>query len=191
MGLTDILFGRKKLKEPAGERLFALTTAAVTLDVECRLKTAGAGAVIFKPLSAGEFTQVDQDVDELLQSVAAGSGSKLDRKTDSYGFEWVIVRDPDLEDQVTAVHAVASEFEARGFGGQLLAAAFRFGGARDEQPVYWIYGFKTGTFWPFVPTGEKQGRDNARELELKAKLEPELPVERDLSRWLALFDAPI
>jgi len=189
VGLTDILFGRKKLKEPAGERLFALTTAAVTLDVECGLKTAGAGAVIFKPLSAGEFTQADQDIEELLQSVAAESGSKLDRRTDSFGFQWLIVRDPDLEDQVTAVHAVADELQSRGFGSQLLAAAFRFG---DEQhPTYWIYGFKTGTFWPFVPTGEKQGRDNARELELKAKLEPELPIEPDLSRWLALFDAPI
>lgn len=101
----------------------------------------------------------------------------------------MIVRDPDLEDQVTAVHAVASEFEARGFGGQLLAAAFRF--RSEPKPVYWIYGFKTGTFWPFVPTGAGQERDNARELELKAKLEPELPIEPDLSKWLGLFDAPI
>jgi PspA associated protein B len=101
----------------------------------------------------------------------------------------VIVRDPDLEDQVTAVHAVASEFQARGFGGQLLAAPFRFEG--DREPVYWIYGYKTGTFWPFVPTGSKQERDNARELELKAKLEQELPIEPDLSKWLALFDAPL
>src|SRR5204862_4603220 len=148
VGLSDILFGRKKLKEPKGERLFALTTAAVTLDVECGLRTAGAGAVVFKPLSAGEFTQADQDVEELLQSVAAESGSRLDRRTDSFGFQWVIVRDPELEDQVTAVHAVADELQTRGFGAQLLAAAFRFG---DEQhPTYWIYGFKTGTFWPFV-----------------------------------------
>ena len=73
--------------------------------------------------------------------------------------------------------------------GQLLAAAFRFDGS--GKPVYWIYGFKTGTFWPFAPTGEKQQRDNARELELKAKLEQELPVEPDLSRWLALYDAPM
>jgi hypothetical protein len=153
------------------------------------LHTAGTGAVIFKPLSAGEFTQVDRDVEQLLEGVAADSGSKLDRKTDSFGFEWVIVRDPDLEDQVTAAHAVASEFEARGFGGQLLAAAFRFDG--DREPVYWIYGFKTGSFWPFVPTGSTQERDNARELELKAKLEPELPIEPDLSKWLALFDAPM
>ena len=189
MGLGNILFGRKKLKEPAGERLFALSTARVTLEIECGLKSAGVGAVVFKPLSAGEFTQVEQDVEQLLQSVAADSGSKLDRKSDSFGFEWIVVRDSDLEDQVTAVHGVASEFQDRGFGGQLLAAPFRFEGG--EHPVYWIYGFKTGTFWPFVPTGEKQGRDNARELELQAKLEPELPVEPDLSRWLALFDAPI
>jgi hypothetical protein len=191
VGLGDILFGRKKLKEPARDRLFALTTAAVTLDVSCGLKPAGVGAIVFKPLSAGEFTQADQDVEELLQSVASDSGSKLERKTDSFGFQWVIVRDPDLEDQVSEVHTVASELEAKGFGGQLLAAAFRFEGGRGDHPVYWIYGFKTGSFWPFVPTGEKQGRDNARELELKAKLEKELPVEQDLSRWLALFDAPI
>ena len=120
--------------------------------------------------------------------MAQSSGSTLDHKTDSFGFQWLIVKDPDLEDQVTAVHALASELEARGFGGQLLAAAFRFDGG--DHPVYWIYGFKTGTFWPFVPTGGQE-RDNARELELKAKLEPELPIEPDLSKWLALFDAPI
>jgi hypothetical protein len=189
VGLGDILFGRKKLKEPARDRLFALTTAAVTLDVDCGLKPAGVGAAVFKPLSAGEFTQVESDVDELLRGVAAESGSKLERQTDSFGFEWVIVRDPELEDEVTAVYAVGQEFKNRGFGGQLLAAVFRFDGG--GHPVYWIYGFKSGTFWPFVPTGEKQERDNARELQLKAKLEPELPVEQDLTKWLALFDAPI
>jgi PspA associated protein B len=189
LGLGDVLFGRKKLKAPAGERLFAISTAAVTLDTECSLTPAGVGAVIFKPLSSGDFTSADQEIEQLLQAVAQQSGSTLDRKTDSFGFEWVIVRDPDLEDQVAGVHTVASELEAKGFGGQLLAAAFRFKGAKD--PVYWIYGFKTGTFWPFVPTGHENERDNAEELELKAKLEPELPVEPDLSRWLALFDAPI
>jgi hypothetical protein len=161
----------------------------VTLDVELGLKTAGAGALVFKPLSAGEFSQADREIEELLDGVASDQQSKLDRSRDSFGFEWVIVRDPELEDQVTAVHAVASELDAKGFGGQLLAAAFRFKGERE--PVYWIYGYKTGTFWPFVPTGEKQKRDNAHELELKAKLEHELPIEPDLSKWLALFDAPL
>ena len=74
MGLRDILSGRAKLKEPAGDRLFALTTAAVTLDVECGLKPAGAGAVVYKPLSAGEFAQADRDVEQLLEGVASGFG---------------------------------------------------------------------------------------------------------------------
>src|SRR5437667_1745640 len=65
----------------------------------------------------------------------------------------------------------------------------RFNGGK--HPVYWIYGFKRGAFWPFIPTGEGKERDNAEELELKAKMEKELPVEQDLTRWLALFDAPI
>jgi hypothetical protein len=157
--------------------------------MECSLKPAGSGAAIFKPLSAGEFGQAERDIEELLQGVAQDGGSKLDRKTDTFGFQWIIVRDSDLEDQVTGVHAVASELQARGFGGQLLAAAFRFDG--DGEPVYWIYGFKTGTWWPFAPTGKEHERDNARELELKAKLEHELPIEPDLSKWLALFDSPI
>lgn len=189
MGLTDVLFGRKKLKGPARDRLFALTTAAVTLNVECGLKPSGAGAVVFKPLSAGDFTRVENDVEQLVQKVAADNGSKLERKSDTFGFEWVIVRDPELEDQVTAAYGLANGLTEQGFGEQLLAAAFRFDGG--DHPVYWIYGFKTGTYWPFVPTGSGQERDNARELELKAKLEPELPVEKDLTKWFALFDAPI
>jgi len=161
----------------------------VTLNVECGLKPAGAGAVVFKPLSAGDFTRVESDVEQLVEKVAADNGSKLERKSDTFGFEWVIVRDSELEDQVTAVYGLANGLTEQGFGAQLLAAAFTFEGG--EHPVYWIYGFKTGTYWPFVPTGEKQERDNARELELKAKLEPELPVEQDLTKWFALFDAPI
>jgi hypothetical protein len=165
----------------------------VTLDTECSLKPTGDSALIFKPLSAGEFASTESDAETLLKGVAASQGSTIDRKTDTFGFEWVIVRDPQLDDQVAGVHALASELEANGFGGQLLAAAFKFEGSTfgNGHPVYWIYGFKTGTWWPFVPTGEKQERDNAQELELKAKLEPELPVEQDLSKWLGLFDAPI
>jgi len=67
-------------------------------------------------------------------------------------------------------------------------AVFRFD---NKRPVYLIYGFKRGAFWPFIPKGEGKERDNAEELELKAQLEKELPIEPDLTRWLALFDAPI
>jgi hypothetical protein len=185
----DVLLGRKRLKEASDERLFALTTAAVTLEVELNLKTAGSAAVVFKPLSAGEFVRAGNEIGELLDAVAKSTGSTVERKTDEMGFEWLIVHDPDLEDLVTTAHLIGSELKARGFGPQLLAAVFPFAGGKRK--TYWIYGYKRGAWWPFVPTGEGQQRDNAEELALKAKLEQELPIEADLTRWLALFDAPV
>jgi hypothetical protein len=188
VGLRDTLFGKNKLAEPKDDRLFALTTAAVTLETELGLTTAGVAAIAFKPQSSGEFRSAFDDVDQLLDAVAQQSDTKIERKSDDYGFDWIIVRDPDLEDLVGAAHTLADELTAKGFGSQLLAATFRFQGG--EHPVYWIYGFKRGAYWPFVPIGD-QKRDNATELELKAKLEHELPIEQDLTRWLALFDAPV
>jgi hypothetical protein len=188
VGLRDVLLGKKKLAGPARERLFALCTAAVTLETELGLRTAGVGGICFKPLSAGDFVRAENELQELLDGVAVDSGSRLERREDSFGYTWILVRDPDLGDQVTAVHAVASGLEQQGFGPQLLAAVFRFEGGK--HPVYWIYGYKRGAFWPFVPKGENE-RDNAEELELKAKLEPELPVEQDLTRWFGVFDAPL
>jgi hypothetical protein len=188
VGLLDVLFGRRKLKDAKGERLFALSTARVTLEIELGLRPAGSAAVCFKPLSAGEFVRAENELQELLDVVARDSNARVERRSDTYGYEWLIVHDPDFEDVVSTVHLIGSELQARGFGPQLLAAIFRFDGA--ERPVYWIYGYKRGAFWPFVPKGEKE-RDNAEELELKAKLEKELPIEPDLARWLALFDAPL
>jgi hypothetical protein len=189
VGLRNVLFGRKKLAGPARDRLFALATAAVTLDTELALRTAGVGAVCFKPLSAGDFIRAENELQQLLDGVAADYGARLERREDSFGYTWIVVRDRDLEDQITTVHAVAQGLEEHGFGEQLLAAVFKFEGGK--HPVYWIYGYKRGAFWPFVPTGEDQERDNAEELELKAKLEPELPVEQDLTRWFGVFDAPL
>ena len=191
MGLADILLGRKKLKGPAQDRLFALSTARVTLDTELGLETAGSGGIVFKPLSAGEFVRAENDLQQVLDAVAGESGSRLERKSDDFGYEWIVVRDAELEDQVTTVHAVAQGLQEAGFGEQLLAAAFKFEPKfGDRKVVYWVYGYKQGAFWPFVPTGEKD-RDNAEELELKAKLDNELPIEPDLSRWFGLFNAPL
>jgi len=126
-----------------------------------------------------------------IETVYVEAGSQIERKTDTYSYEWLVVHDRDFEDLVTGVHLVASELGAHGFGEQLLAAIFSFGRRGEERPVYLIYGFKRGAFWPFVPTGKEQERDNAEELRLRNELQGELPFEEDLSRWLGLFDAPL
>jgi hypothetical protein len=189
VGFGDVLFGRKKLKEAKGERLFALSTARVTLESELGLRAGRRAAVVFKPLSSGAFVRTENELQELLDVAARDTGSRVSRQEDAFGFNWIVVEDPELEDLIATVHLVGSELKARGFGEQLLAAVFRFDGYR--HPVHFVYGYKRGAFWPFVPTESDKGRDNAKELELKAKLEGELPIEQDLSRWLALFDAPV
>ncbi len=191
MGFGDVLFGRKRLKGAKLDKLFALSTAQITLETELGLKPSGAAGIVFKPLSAGEFVRAEQQIDELLGVVAQTSGSEVRRRQDSLGYQWLVVRDRDFEDLVTGVHVVASELASHGFGEQLLAALFAFEGRDREGPTYLIYGFKRGAFWPFVPTGEGQERNNAEELRLRNELQGELPIEPDLTRWLGLFDAPL
>jgi hypothetical protein len=62
----------------------------------------------------------------------------------------------------------------------------------DHAPLYWIYNYKRGAFYPFVPrAGAEKERDNERELRLQAQLSGELPVEAELERWFPLWGAPI
>ena len=52
-----------------------------------------------------------------------------------------------------------------------------------------VYLYKQGTFYAFAPTGPHQ-RDNLTEIAVRDQLAAELPMERDMQRWLALWNAP-
>ena len=71
-----------------------------------------------------------------------------------------------------------------------VAHVFGFRDPRD-QPIYWIYNYKRGSFYPFVPAGGEGRRDSERELRLKAQIGRELPVEPELERWFPLWGIPI
>jgi hypothetical protein len=60
-----------------------------------------------------------------------------------------------------------------------------------QRPLYWIYNYKRGAFYPFVPAAGDQQRDTERELVLKAQVGKELPVEQELTRWFPLWGIPI
>jgi hypothetical protein len=47
----------------------------------------------------------------------------------------------------------------------VLCAVFAFEDSK-KRPLYWIYNYKRGAFYPFVPSGSDQQRDNERELVL-------------------------
>ena len=189
MGFLDALFGRAKPVKAKTEQLFAITTAAVMLETRWELKPAGVGAVVFKPLSSSYFAQTEREVDDLLALAAREQGSTVRRHGDDLGYQWVIVEDADFEDLAAAIHMVTLTLGEHGFRDQLLAAVFRFDGARGG-PVYWLYNYKRGAFYPFVPRGNHE-RDNAEELRLGAVMERELPMEKNPSQWYALWGIPI
>lgn len=185
MGLLDTLLGRTKVAKPTLERLFAISTAQVTLDTELGLKPTGRAAICFKPFTSARFRESGKDVEGMVGLAINDEGTTMQKSDDSFGYEWLTLGDQQFEDLVTNIHVAAQSLTDDGFGEQLLCAVFPFG-----EQVRFIYNFKRGSFYPFVPAGRER-RDSERELQLQAKLEHELPIETELERWYPLWDAPV
>ncbi len=191
MGFLDTLLGRSKPVQPKLDDLFALPSAAVTLEAGTGFKPTGSGSVCFRPVEGRSFTDVQTDVQELLNmSAGQDGGLPVEVSKDSYGFTWLV--SSRLSDQVDALvtdlHAVNSSLVDAGFGPQLLCTLVAF---RDDQErrLALIYLYKRGTFYPFAPqTGER--RDNTLELQIKGVIGDDLKWEPDLTRWFPVWGAP-
>src|SRR3954468_4030315 len=189
VGLFDaILGGRKKLQTANSDRLFAMATAQVTLETSLNMKSRGRAAIVFQQINSADFKQILSDSEDLIKSAAADTGTTIEQADDDYGYRWMVFSDPDFDDLVTAVNTVASELQAGGYGDRVLAAVFSWDD--NGQEVDFIYNFKRGRFYPFVPRPGKQ-RDTEYELRIKAQLETDLPFEPELERWFPLWDAPL
>ena len=190
MGFLDAVLGRRKVKGPASEdRLFAITTAAITLEAEHGMKPRGAAAIVFQPLATGDFQRIVAEMEEVVRGTGEETGTTLDSRDDSFGYRWMTFRDPDIEDLTVGVNAVSDALAVGGYGERVLCAVFAFDQAAGE-PVYFIYNYKRGRWYPFVPAGE-QKRSTERELQIKALLGAELPIEPELERWFPLWGIPI
>ena len=188
MGLLDSILGRTKIKQPARDRLFAMTTAQVTLETALGMKHRNVAGIVFQPLATADFEQIVKDTDDLLRSAAQDTGTTVESKDDEFGYRWIVLRDEEFEDLVVSLNVVSSNLEGGGYGDRLLCAVFSF--EENGRPLYFIYNFKRGAYYPFVPTGDKQ-RDNEHELRLKAQIGQELPIEPELERWFPLWEIPI
>lgn len=190
MGFLDVLTGRRKLAQPAPDRLFAISTAYVAMETGLGMSSRGAAAIVFQPLATADFESIVRDMEEVVRATAGDSGTTVTSQDDSYRYRWLILRGSEFDDLVVGVNAVGGALEAGGYGDRVLCAVFAFEDSH-QRPVYWIYNYKRGSFYPFAPSGGSEERDNERELILKAQLGKELPVEEDLARWFPLWGIPI
>jgi hypothetical protein len=183
----DALFGTTRLPKATIDNLFAISAASITMQSELNLKASSTAGLCFKPIESSQYDAARTEIEELLQLSSKESGSTYRIITDEYRFTWVILEDPDFEDQVAGTHLVSQTLIDRGFGSYLLCAIFRF---ENTKPVYWVFNFKQGRYYPFVPVPDKT-RDNALEFRMRSLLERELPVEKDVGMWYPLWGIPL
>ena len=191
MGLRDTLFGRTKQVAPNLDNLFALSTAALTLESELDLVSSGQAGLCFKSGSGESTLTTDDDIKQLL-NFDQTDNDKVSFTTDDLGFKWLVIKDPDLNSLVTRIRSADTSMVENGLGPRLLCAVFGFvpKSPPGEGSLRLVYLMKQGTFYPFAPTGPSQ-RDNELELRVRSFLGTDLPIEKDLSRWMALWNVPI
>jgi hypothetical protein len=143
----DALLGRSRPKQAKLDALFGVTGAAITLEAAAGMRPTGQAAVCFKPASGQGFAAASEELKGLLELAVKEAGSKLEVTDDRYGYRWVVLTVPEMEDLVTAVHLVNSTLEQHGFGPQLLCSVFAFdAGEGSGRRFHLVYLYSGGTF---------------------------------------------
>ena len=124
MGLFDALLGRTKPVRANLDALFALPSAAVTLQTAAGLVSLGSAGVCWKPPAGQPAENLEKEIGELLdlRTVGEGFGDALD----SFDYGWLLLDDPDIEELVTKIHMANSTLQDNGWGPQLLCSVFGF-----------------------------------------------------------------
>ncbi len=197
MGLLDSLLGRTKPVAANLDALFALPSAAITLESAAGIVPSGTAGVCWKPPAAQAAEDVQREIGELLQidddgnSAAVGT---LSHAEDAYGYRWLLLSDPAVDDLVNRVHLINTSLAEAGWGPQLLCSVFGLvpgpEAGSDARAMFLVYLYKRGTFYPFAPDG-KEHRNTELELRIRSVLGHDLPVETDMSRWFPLWDLPV
>jgi hypothetical protein len=187
-------------READPEDLFGMSTAYVTMEADLGYRPAGEAALCFSAVDSTDFADTVSEVSAILDAGEEETGTVAELTEDDYGYQWVVLEDETFEDLVTTIHFAADTLVERGFGSRLLAAVFAFvddertgnttdsGG--DPARVYWIYSFRRGAYYPFVPESGEE-RDQRIEFKLESVLDGELDVEDDRAYWYPLWpDTP-
>jgi len=187
MGIWDVLRGQTRPRAANLDALFALPSATLTLEAALGLHATGVGSVCFRAAEGQASAATQREASEL---IAVDGGPSTESRVDEYGYTWLTVRtEPvDVASLVTDLHAVNSALEVQGFGTGLLCSTV---GLRDDAGAvsFLVYRYKTGTFYPFSPTGPTS-RDTLKERQIRDAVGTDLTIEPDTSRWMPLWGLP-
>jgi hypothetical protein len=183
---VDALLGRTRARAAQLDALFGLPNAAITLETTSGFRPVGSGAVCYRAAEGPAAAETQTDIVAMLD--ADDDGPDVEKTTDSFGFTWLITRQDDMALLCNDLHAINTSLEEQGFGPGLLCSMVPFSDATGRT-FGLVYLYKQGTFYPFAPK-EPPARDNLLEIQVRDLLAGELPLEKDLTRWMALWGAP-
>ncbi len=195
----DAVLGRTRLPKAKSDKLFEITTASITLESNLGLKPSEYAGICFKPIGTSAYESTRKEIQELLEYSSKDKETKFKIEKDNYNFLWVIFKDSDFEEIVTNIYLVSQTLEEHGLGEHTLCIISRFDSesvgltAYSEEKtnrlksVYWIYNFKQGNYYPFIPLSDKQ-RNSPFEFRLRADMERELSIETNIEKWYPLWE---
>ena len=159
MGLLDTILGRTKPVRANLDALFALPTAALTLQSAGGLVSSGHAGVCWKPPPGQGAADARKEISELV-------GDGFGHAEDSFDYGWLLLDDADLEELVTKIHMANSTLQDNGWGPQLLCSVFGFvpgpDAPDDARAFRLVYLFKRGTFYPFATDRRGEGAPGHR-----------------------------
>ena len=106
MKLLDALLGRRRQVRNDLDDLFALPTAAITLQTAMAFEPTGVGAVCFRAAEGSAFAAAEAEIVAVLDN---DDDPDIEKQVDQYGFTWLIARQDDMSALVTDLHADAAD----------------------------------------------------------------------------------
>lgn len=189
MRLADLIGSRHTPSSPPLDRLLALSAARARFQSELGLAPRGDSAVVLHPMPNGDFRQIVGRAETVAAQRTPDGDTLIESSNDPYAFRWLILRNTSFEALVAGIHAISGALQAR-WEQKLLCAVFPF---EDEhrRPVYWVYNYRWGAFYPIAPAAGNHHREAERERLLNAQLGPDLTVEPEQGVWFPLWEIPI
>lgn len=167
--------------------LFGMSTAYVTMEADLGYASTGDAALCFAGVDSTDFQDAMAEVEAILEAGEVETGTTTEFVSDDHGYRWIVFHDPDFEDLVTSIHFAADTLIEARYGSRLLAAVFAFEGSAG-QLGYWIYSFRRGSYYPFVPDPDVANEhDSSTEFKFESNLDGELSIEDDKEYWYPLW----
>ena len=189
MGFLDAILGRSRPAQPRLDSLFAVPSAAITLEAGLGLRPTGAGSVVL-PGRCGSGASTPPRATPSHCCERRPEAPEVEVSVDEFGFTWLRSPTTTRTPRRCAPTCTRSTRPSRrpGSARRLLCSLVVFAESTGRR-VGLVYLYKQGTFYPFAASGPGQ-RETLLELQVRDALRGELPLEESQSRWLAVWGAP-